>query len=881
VFFLPPLVSAPNPLGIFDPELTPRVEVCPSDLSDCTGPALLTKTFGNGDDQVRLDAENELYVANWHTGDGDLDPNSTYRIRVWQGSLVLAEADVQITGKGTGRNARSGEVFDLQDGTTLPIKVRIEEGAAANAPAEAGSEDGKAAIEIPAGAVDEYVEITVTPVDPEDPPEPLPPPASGTALPGTIYNFDTGEGELEFNEPVELVLAIPTTLPEGVVPTGLRVYFAGPNGWELLQGEVDLSLGVVKGITTHLSTFAILPADVVTCTDPSALGFATLGEALTAVGPGGTVTVCPGTHVVDVEFVSKGVTIEGQSGSRPTLQTGSGYGLYFRFATGTATIRNLVLQSLGDAGALGGNQYDQVLVEDVDFVSLPGNHAVRMYGGGAGTRVVFQNVTVSGGGDPAFFFPGSGGSDGPFVDVLNSTFNGITPGFSVIQYQNGTTGRIEGNLIDGCERAHCIRVAGGPGGLPPLGEPVRVIGNTVRSTMAGSSQNAIVANAVDFQVRDNVIEGVAAVGDRSDPNIYSYSENGILVGGPTEAGVVSGNQISSANVGLTVDGGTVQVTGLDNTISAVQKGVQVMNAGRMAIHSSDFTDYVIPIGTDDLFGTGDLTCNWWGDTNGPTGVDGGIASDVYWPWGLAPLAGTSATECALEVRVAATDNGSGLPYVGTLAEAASVIAPEGRIYVSDGTHSAEGIVVDRPMTIEADVGASPVIQTNVASAAFFLDGYDSGTVVIDGLNFDFTTPSPGPDGKTTYAIRGSGTYAGLIVRNTNCTVGPSARGGIAVVTSTVPPTVEVENTSIDGGVFAIAAIGVQLDVSNSQFTGGRNRRIQYSASTGRVEGSTFSDCGTAWCGFVAWLGTERWSPVPRESITPLGSCRASREGSSC
>ncbi len=34
-------------------------------------------------------------------------------------------------------------------------------------------------------------------------------------------------------------------------------------------------------------------------------------------------------------------------------------------------------------------------------------------------------------------------------------------------------------------------------------------------------------------------------------------------------------------------------------------------------------------------------------------------------------------------------------------------------------------------------------------------------------------------------------------------------------------------------------------------------------------------------GVVAWLGAEPRSPVPGERITPLGSCRASRDWSSC
>ncbi len=183
----------------------------------------------------------------------------------------------------------------------------------------------------------------------------------------------------------------------------------------------------------------------------------------------------------------------------------------------------------------------------------------------------------------------------------------------------------------------------------------------------------------------------------------------------------------------------------------------------------------------------------------------------------------------------------------TMDGALAAVAVNGTVAVCDGTHAVEGVIVSRPVTIEAKGGAAPVLQTAAQSATFFVDGYTAGTVVIDGLNFEITTPYPGPDGLNTYAIYATGTYAGLTVRNATFTVGPVARGGIAVITSTVAPTVSVDNVSIDGGVFAIAAIDVTLDVTNSQFLNGRNRRVQYSRSSGRIEGNSFSDCGSAWC----------------------------------
>jgi hypothetical protein len=415
--------------------------------------------------------------------------------------------------------------------------------------------------------------------------------------------------------------------------------------------------------------------------------------------------------------------------------------------------------------------------------------------------------------------------------------------FIAVRMEFGPTGRVEDNTISGCGDFACIRLR--------QSGAVNVIGNALTNDVSRPVQygiwvqgGATVGWQGPFTISGNEVIGTGPVSDPNDPSSYAFDDAGIWVNGTA---TVAGNHVMNAAAGVRAVGTSVISAGSDNNIiEQVLEGISSNQTTQFDMHSSDITGYVMPI-TGDSHQSGGLTCNWWGDTNGPMGVDPAVPSDVYWPWALASVAGTSATECALEVRVATADNGSGLPYVGTLAEAVSVIAPDGRIYVSDGPHSAEGIVVDRPMTIEAETGASPVIQTGVASSGFLLDGYDVGTVVIDGLGFDVTTPAPAADGLTTYAVRGLGTYSGFIVRNSDVSVGPAASGGIAGGPSTVPATVQVENTSIEGGIVAIASNGGRLDVTNSQFTGGRALRIQYTGSTGRIEGSTFSDCGTAWC----------------------------------
>ena len=138
-FFLPPLVA--NPVGSpnydagkFNAKLAPFVEVCELNAVDVA--ALLTaacksaavRVFGPA--RMALDGAGEQYQLNWDTKSSTLNPLSFYRIIV-RGSAqgtVLGVLDVDPVTGGM-KNAKTGDVYVFQDGRTLPIKVRIEQGA--------------------------------------------------------------------------------------------------------------------------------------------------------------------------------------------------------------------------------------------------------------------------------------------------------------------------------------------------------------------------------------------------------------------------------------------------------------------------------------------------------------------------------------------------------------------------------------------------------------------------------------------------------------------------------------------------------------------------------------------------------------------------------
>src|SRR3989442_979007 len=140
-FFLPPLVPDPTGSpnfdpGKFNPALSPVAEVCvltgdPGVLQtpavDCVPDAPLV--FGPA--TMALDLTDEQYQVNWDTQSPvPLDPTKFYRITV-RGAprgTALGVLDMDPVAGGI-KNVKTSDIVQLQDGRTLPIKVRIEDGA--------------------------------------------------------------------------------------------------------------------------------------------------------------------------------------------------------------------------------------------------------------------------------------------------------------------------------------------------------------------------------------------------------------------------------------------------------------------------------------------------------------------------------------------------------------------------------------------------------------------------------------------------------------------------------------------------------------------------------------------------------------------------------
>jgi len=137
-FFLRPLVSNPSAFfhaGTFNGSLSPAVDVCILDhdprLLPPTPPATCVGNPVFGPATMALDVAHQQYTRNWDTKSPEpLDPSKFYRIQVRgapQGT-VLGFLDVDPVTGGM-KNLRDSTVVQFQDGRTLPISVRIEQGA--------------------------------------------------------------------------------------------------------------------------------------------------------------------------------------------------------------------------------------------------------------------------------------------------------------------------------------------------------------------------------------------------------------------------------------------------------------------------------------------------------------------------------------------------------------------------------------------------------------------------------------------------------------------------------------------------------------------------------------------------------------------------------
>lgn len=130
-YFLPPMVPAPRYDGVLEVGFAPIVTICEWDVAGgvCGEEvARFGMDFGHDSEVLRLVLEDEHYIVNWHLGRFDLADGGTYRVSVTVQGYAMGFADVVLfASMKEVRNRNTGESIALKDGSTLPIKFRIEE----------------------------------------------------------------------------------------------------------------------------------------------------------------------------------------------------------------------------------------------------------------------------------------------------------------------------------------------------------------------------------------------------------------------------------------------------------------------------------------------------------------------------------------------------------------------------------------------------------------------------------------------------------------------------------------------------------------------------------------------------------------------------------
>jgi hypothetical protein len=248
-FFLPPIVSNPGTHGTFDSSLNPVVTI--EELE--TGELIESFTMSrdrSGSGVIRVNTRDEFYIVNWHTRRSKLDTDKRYIIRGFADSFEFGSVTLRVFNRRQYRkNAAHEKLFALVIGRMLPIKFRfiLDPGSAVGpAGGTVTALDGNVALDFPAGALSDEIDISVESVD-----DLSALPAPDSLLPGSVYNF--GPDGTQFDIPVELKIAY-NSVPDDFEESQLTILKLVDDAWHSLPSMVDV---VEKVVTANIESFSL------------------------------------------------------------------------------------------------------------------------------------------------------------------------------------------------------------------------------------------------------------------------------------------------------------------------------------------------------------------------------------------------------------------------------------------------------------------------------------------------------------------------------------------------------------------------------------------------------------------------------------------------
>jgi hypothetical protein len=297
-YFLPPMVPVPAYGGTFDATLAPTVTVldCGTD-PDCAAPDATPHALFTGATGPVIDPVDEHYKVNWHTNETGAVAGRYYRVVVAAHGADLGFADVQMVDGGKQlKNVDTDEYVGLTDGRTLPVRFRIETGAA----------------------------------EPPPPPPPTPVAPSATAdeyslVAGTTLTVPAATGLLAndlLGTPGATIVAV---LGADDQPLGSRTVLGGVVSVDLATGAFTLT-GAIQAGTEYFqyqignaAGTSIAAIDITVTPGAAAAMSAASGDGQ-SVAAGATVPILPTVRVVDaygnaVGGVSVGFAVTSGAGS--------------------------------------------------------------------------------------------------------------------------------------------------------------------------------------------------------------------------------------------------------------------------------------------------------------------------------------------------------------------------------------------------------------------------------------------------------------------------------------------------------------------------------------------------------------------------------------
>ncbi len=212
-----------------------------------------------------------------------------------------------------------------------------------------------------------------------------------------------------------------------------------------------------------------------------------------------------------------------------------------------------------------------------------------------------------------------------------------------------------------------------------------------------------------------------------------------------------------------------------------------------------------------------------------------------------------------EVTVDPTYVGPDPTVVPTLADAMVVVQPGGTVWMADGTHNAENVLVSKPVTIDEVPGYTAVIQNDVEPRAIRIGDYGSGVVTIQNLDFVNNVEGDLVENRSVSIHAVQGWDQVVIHHNTFFSPYENASTLLQIdETHVAGASATIQENTFSGGRWAMYSVGTSgssdpfVTVDNNTFTGHTNGAIQFREEAhGIASNNNLTNCGVLSCIYIS------------------------------